>query len=293
MELLGRQRFVLDAVGLAVAVGLFVFSLRVDGAFQELVIGIATSFVFAAMLDLLVVSQGRVLNRARIKFFGHELAREQTTLVYPDFVMHEDVRVTLKTHNQQMLFQRPNSRFQDLTIHRIDIPRTVAANDVQAMLYVADAFESTLSCPNVMVVDSAIIDACNRSFISFGLSSNDCTHLYVHEDPRPLFEIVDDESGSEFIRLRTGKEYASTAKRQYGIILRYSPSPEEHRERRWIIVAGLGPVGTTAAGWYLSRHWRSLAAKIPRSSNFVAVVSTGSYTDRVPHLEEIVLDQPG
>lgn len=275
-----------------IAAGLFVVALRVGGPVQDLIVGVATSFIFASVLDLLVTVQEKIVNRERLRFFGVELVSEQTTLVYPDFVMHDDVRTTLASHNQQMLFQRPNSRFRDLTVHRIDIPRTVAANDMQALLYVAQVFESTTRCPNVIIVDSVIIDDCARSFISFGLSSNDCTHLYINEHSRPLFSIVEDDVGSEFIRLRNGNEYRSDTRRQYGLVVRYAPNPDEYPDRRWLLVAGMGPVGTTAAGWYLSRHWQALSSRVPRRGNFIAVVSTGVYTDRVPHLEEVLVDEP-
>jgi hypothetical protein len=246
--------------------------------------------VFAAVLDLLVAGQAQLLNRDRLRFFGRELVQQETILVFPDFTMHDEVRKTLQSHNQQMLYQRPQSRFATLTIHRIDIPRAVAANDIQALLYVADGFESTTTCPNVMMVDSAVVDDCDRSFISFGLSSNDCTHLYRHEHSHPLFQIVDDNKGSEYIRLRNDHEYRSDDRRQYGIILRYSPAPDEYPERRWFICAGLGPVATTGAAWYLSRHWRSLAKVAGRASNFAAMIWVGTYTDRVPHLVEVLLD---
>jgi hypothetical protein len=291
VQWLRSQRLWLDLVGLLITAILSIVAFNLNGPTQELIIGVATSFIFVSLLDLLVASQDRVVNRARLNFFAGELIREQTTMVYPDFVMHDDVKATLASHNQQMLFQRPSSRFHEFTTHRIDIPRTVAANDIQALLYVASAFESTVRSPNVIVVDSAIIDDCNRSFISFGLSSNDCTHLYINEAPRPLFEIVEDGEGSEFVRLRNGKEYRSDARRQYGLILRHAPDLQENPQRRWLFVAGLGPVGTTAAGWYLSRHWQSLARRVERQQNFIAMVSTGPYTDRVPHLEEILIDE--
>ncbi len=291
MQWLRSQRLWLDVVGVLIAAALFIVGFNVEGPLQELIVGVATSFIFLSILDLLIATQDRVIRRDRLKFFGGELVRDQTTMVYPDFVMHDDVRATLASHNQQMLFQRPDSRFRELTTHRIDIPRTVAANDIQALLYVASAFESTVRCPNVIVVDHAIIEDCNRSFISFGLSSNDCTHLYINEAPKPLFEIVEDGAGSEFVRLRNGNEYRSDARRQYGLVLRYAPDLDEYPQRRWLLVAGLGPVGTTAAGWYLSRHWQNLARRASSQQNFIAIVSTGPYTDRVPHLEEVLVDE--
>jgi hypothetical protein len=290
VRVLHSQRFWLDAAGLALSAGLFVAAFHTKTPVLDLIVGVATSFVFATILDLFIGMQGRITDRARVRFFGAELVRGETLLAYPDFVMHNDVRATLNHHNQQMLFQRPHSRFHEMTVHRIDIPRVVAANDIQALLYVSTAFEARRTCPMVMTVDTRIVDDCARSFVSVGLSSNDCTHLYINEHARPLFTIVEDDVGSEYIRLRNGSEFRSNERTQYGIILRYAPNPEEFPERRWLLVAGLGPVGTSAAGWYLSQHWRQLAHSVPRKRNFIAVLSTGVYTDHAPHVKEIYLD---
>ena len=291
MRIFRRPQFVLDSLGLMIATGLFIGSAYSLSPVRDILVGVGASFVFIALLDLLLAAQRKLLQRERARFFGQELVHDETTLVYPDFVMHDAVRATLAEHNQQMLYQRPESRFPNLTIHRIDIPRAVAANDIEALLHVADIFDSTPTCPNVMMVDRKVVDECDRSFMSFGLSSNDCTHLYIHEHSKPLFTIVDDDKGSEFLRLRNGNDYHSTSDRQYGIILRYAPSPDEYPERRWFLCAGLGPVATPAAAWYLSRHWRSLGKRVPSERNFIAIISGGPYTDRAPHLEELLIDE--
>lgn len=291
MPALRRTPFVLNVIGLAIAAGLFAAAVSAKPPAQNIVIGVGASFVFAALVDLLLVIERRLIQRQRSAFFGRELTRDRTVLVYPDFVMHDDVRDTLKGRNQQLLYQRPDSRFPNRTIHRIDIPRAVAANDIEALLYVADIFESTTDCPNVMLVDRDVVDKCDCSFVSFGLSSNDCTHLYIYEHANPLFKLVEDGQGSEYITLRNGSEYRSTENRQFGIILRYSPSPQEYPERRWFLCAGIGPVATPGAAWYLSRHWRLLRSQIPGRQDFIAVVSVGPYTDRSPHLEEVLVDE--
>ena len=288
MRIFRKPQFVLDFIGLVIAAGLFLASASTASPVSDILVGVGTSFVFVALLDVLLAAQRKLLQRERAGFFGRELVHDKTTLVYPDFVMNDAVRDALKEHNQQMLYKRPRSRFPNLTLHRIDIPRAVAANDIEALLYVADIFESTVSCPNVMMVDRAVVDACDCSFISFGLSSNDCTHLYTHEHAQPLFTIVDDEDGSEFLRLSNGHEYHSTQQRQYGMILRYSPSPAEYPERRWFLCGGLGPVATPGAAWYLSRQWQKLRKSVPGSQDFIAIISVGPYTDRSPHLEEVL-----
>lgn len=246
------RRFLLDSVGLGFAAVLYTISLRLDDSHQEVTAGVASSFVFIALVDVLLAIQARLADRARVRFFGRELVRGPTTFVYPDFVLGADAQAALSSYNQQLLFQRPSSPFTALVTHRIDVPRVVAANDIQALLYVSSEFDSTPSRPNIMVTDTEILEDCSRSFISFGFSSNDCTHLYLHESPEALFAVIEDGSGSEYLRLASGNEYRSTADRQYGVILRYTPDREDFPERRWILVAGVrarweppGPAGTS------------------------------------------------
>ena len=101
------QRFWLDGFGLLLAAAFLALSSAMESPGRALIVGVATSFVFASLLDLLLAAQAQLAHRERVRFFGTELVRRETTLVYPDFVMHDDVRQALNAHNQQMLFQRP------------------------------------------------------------------------------------------------------------------------------------------------------------------------------------------
>ena len=291
MTLLRSSRLWLNAAGLGTALALFAISFFEASPWRDLTVGVATSFLFLAVLNVLAAGELLLLGHGRRHFFGAELTNGPTNLVYPDFVIHNDIRILLAKFNQQMLFQRPESKFGSLTVHRIDIPRTVALNDIQALLYISDALPSTLRSPNVLMVNNAVVEDPDRSFVSFGFSSNDCTHLYLNEAQNPLFEIVEDGEGSEFVRLSDGHEFISTNRRQYGLIVRYCPDIRAHPERRWFLVAGLGPVGTPAAAWYLAHSWQELAQHTHRTTSFVAVISTGAYTSRVPRLEHLLKDQ--
>jgi hypothetical protein len=167
----------------------------------------------------------------------------------------------------------------------------VAANDIQALLYVSSIFEATSDNPNAMEVDHEIIDDCDRSFISFGLSSNDCTHLYLDEATPPLFDIIDDGLGSEFVRLHDGTEFRSTEHRAYGIIVRHAPYLEDAPFRRWFLIAGIGPAGTTCAAWYLSKHWRRLLHLAGPRDNFVAVIAGSPSTDKTAKLAKLLKEE--
>ncbi|MGY2012165.1 hypothetical protein ACW9HJ_35030 [Nocardia gipuzkoensis] len=71
--------------------------------------------------------------------------------------------------------------------------------------------------------------ACARPYISFGLSSNDCTHLYLQSIDKPLFAIQDNPPFSglylEHLELADGQHYSSDDRRNIGIIARIRPDP--------------------------------------------------------------------
>lgn len=108
MRMLKNPKAGLDAVGLVVASGLFAAAAALTSPVRDLLVGVATSFVVIAMFDLLISAQRGVLEAARARFFGRELARGQATFVYPDFEPHEEVTRALSEARTPMRYRRPN-----------------------------------------------------------------------------------------------------------------------------------------------------------------------------------------
>ena len=287
---MGRLRvrdWQLGFISVIICVSLLYAAVITRGTVQPVLADIGSSFAFVGMVRLLQLGREQLLNKRFRTFFGSELCRDQTVFVYPDFEMHDEVRAILGSHNQQLIYQRPRRRSSASREHRIDLELAVARNDIQALLYVSSLFDSTPSCPNIMQVDGDIVEQCDSSFISFGLSSNDCTHLYLDESDDPLFEIVEDGSGSEYLRMSSGREYVSTTDKQFGLILRHTPANQGVPGRRWFIIAGLGASGTTGAAWFLSHNWRELAKRTRPGSDFAVIVSCSPHTDRTAKLIDI------
>ena len=280
-------RFYADLTGLALSAMAFFASTKAPDPLPDVLGGVGSSVVFAVGLDLLIALQGYLFHRRQQLMFGRDLVRGGALFAYPDFIMNEDVATTLAQSNQQMLYRRPRSRYATKITHRIDIPRVVAANDIRALLHVSDIFRANATTTQ-MIVDREILDSAERSFMSFGLSSNDCTHLYLDVDRNPLFSIVPDGAGSEFLRIDCdGSEFRSSDSVQYGLIVRYSPDIDLAPDRRWFLVAGLGPLGTTSAAKFVARRWEQLLKSVGPRDDFVVIVSTGVGSDDYPRLEAI------
>ncbi|MGW4247972.1 hypothetical protein [Nocardia sp. NPDC004722] len=226
-------------------------------------------------------------------FLGSEMVRYGATLVYPTFELARASTQALSEAGipRQHIFGKPDSVFP--AKHRIDVPMALAENDVRGLLYVFSVLQRYTSIDVAIESDRDIVAQCNRPFISFGLSSNDCTHMYLEDSRKPLFTIQDDpESGAylEFLELQDGNRYSSTDDTNVGIIARVRPNPELHPERNWIYCAGLGPRGTTGASWYLANYWNTLHEKAG-TNDFVAVVKVRSYSDQTTHLEHMLVAQ--
>ena len=227
------------------------------------------------------------------RFFGKETVKTGVSLVFPEFCLDEEVSriVEDKGINPQLLYSKPDSPFSEVSVHRIDIPRCAAVNDLRALSYVASMLGSYIGTFPVIEVDHEAVRDCPRTMISFGLSSNDCTHLYLKQVSKPLISLPEDGFGSEYLRVLQPdgrwKDFRSTQEYNYGIILRCTPNGEDHPERKHFMCAGLGPDGTSGAAWYLAYHWRKLASKVD-DDDFVAVVEVPCRLDAKTKLKDIV-----
>jgi hypothetical protein len=284
----GNSKVILDAVGLIVAAALVGVAISVDPPTQNVLLGVATSFIFLAIFDIILAAQRSVLNRTATKFFGPELARGHVTFGYPDFEPHREVKRTLNAAGTRMRYQRPTSQIRALGDFWIDVPHSAASNDIEAILFMADIFGGLAARPDSLMTDRRLVESCDRSFISVGFTSSACTYLYLeHAGPDKLFELVPEPPGSKrrmHVRTSGGREFKSDDRNQYGLILRYAPDRRNHPGRRWFIIGGLGPQATIGAAWYLAEHWRQLARLTRPDQDFVAFVCVPVVAPRSAYL---------
>ncbi len=222
-------------------------------------------------------------------FIGAEIVTRGVTLVYPTFTLAEETFDVLRDAGvpRQHIYGKRNSPF--VSSHRIDVPVAVAENDVRALIYVASMLQRHTAITFDMHDDHRVVTECDRAFISFGLSSNDCTHMYLQRSQDPLFRLVDDPGAElylEYLQTADGASFRSDDTVNYGLIARVKPDPSRHPERYWIFCAGLGPRGTAGAGWFFAASWRELHKRAGRN-DFAAVVSVQSYSDQTAVLEHV------
>jgi transcriptional regulator with XRE-family HTH domain len=228
-------------------------------------------------------------------FVGSEIARVGVTLVYPAFQLADSTLSVLSAAGipRQHYYGKKGTAFR--AQHRIDVPVAVAENDVRALIYVSSVLQRYTSVKLDICSDYEVIERCDRSFVSFGLSSNDCTHMYLEQSASPLFAIKDDNDPEsplylEYLELSDGRCFRSTDEVNIGIILRTHPDPQHRPARRWFYCAGLGPRGTSGAGWYFANNWRLLHSKV-QNDDFVAVLKVRAYSDQTAQLEHLYISR--
>jgi hypothetical protein len=273
---LRRPKVALDAVGILLAAILYGAAAAAPMPARSICEGVATSFVFLAVFDILLAVQAWLLYRAKAGFFGRELVEKGATFVYPDFEPHQDVTDALTAAGLPMRYQRPTSQVRALADFWIDAPYSAASNDIEAILQLSVVFGAIGAQPNHVMTDRKLLEDCDRSFISFGLWSSACTYLYCERTGAgKLIELLPEPAGSHarmYVRARDGREFHSTLHHQWGVIVRHAPDRDLQPQRRWFLIGGLGPEGTIGAAWYLARHWRYLADTVPASQDFAAFV---------------------
>ncbi len=224
-------------------------------------------------------------------FLGAEMADRGVTLVVPSFELATSSVDALEAAGipRQHIFSKRASVFN--AAHRIDVPVALAENDVRGMLYVMAMVQHHAGMDVEIQSDRDVVAACDRPYISFGLSSNDCTHMYLETTRDPLFTIKDNPPAAggylEHLELADGNSYSSDDSRNIGIIARVRPAPQPHPDRYWFFCAGLGPHGTTGASWYLAKHWAALQDQAV-DQEFAAVVSVRTYSDQTATLEHLL-----
>ncbi|MFJ9364113.1 hypothetical protein ACIRRA_06825 [Nocardia sp. NPDC101769] len=227
------------------------------------------------------------------EFLGAEMISSGITLVYPTFELPLRPVQACRTAEVPYRCTFGGKVRACAAEHRSDILVALPQKEVRGLLYVFSVLQRHTAISIEIRSDRDIVADSDRPYISFGLTCNDCTRMYLETVERPLFTLNGSgaEGGSHFeqLELRDGSRYDSSADHNVGVIARVRPSPQLHPGRYWIFCAGLGPRGTTGASWYLANSW-SLLQRHAGDREFVAVVGVGENSDGAVHLEHILIE---
>jgi len=275
------------AVAGGLAAGFFVAAIFTSSPWSDLFIGMATSFVFFVVFDLVLAIRRVLRHRQRRAFFGSESFDGEIWLVLADFELRDDVKGVLTAEQRRSPYQRP--RIPGVPDHPHPITQTamMCLMDFRAVMGLAEELAPWASARPHVKVDSDALKDRARSLVAAGLTDNHCTAMYLEVDPQPLFSISS-VGMDTFVTLIDGLELRNTPAKEFGIIVRFTPDRQSHPGRRWFIVAGLDEAGTAAAGQYLAREWRTLHGLVAPASDFVAVISLPRLAWWEPTLEHVV-----
>jgi hypothetical protein len=241
--------------------------------------GIAAN-IFASLVFVIcvIVAQQWLLYRDRRnfrRFFGDLADPKASRLIYPEFALSPECEDALQAVDSGTRFSKhltasPTRRF-------IDIPHIVSSNDLLALVIFTTGFgrflpESPQPLPDGLAV-RGLEGALPFSFVSFGLTSNEVTDVYLAMDESPLFTI-EDPGGSPSILTSKGK-FGKDDEHQHGLILRYQPDPDNYPNQYWFICAGVAAVGTPAAAWHLVHNWKKYHKKYG-SEDFLITFKTSN-----------------
>ena len=116
-------------------------------------------------------------NRQFRAIFGEGVFFDTIHLVYPNFCLSEEADKRLEGMNRQLVFQKMKPTQMCETTHRVDVETIVAENDIKALTMVASMLGLECRYSPVIISDRNV--NFKKSYISFGFSSNECTHVYL------------------------------------------------------------------------------------------------------------------
>jgi hypothetical protein len=247
---------------------------------RSLLAGLAASFLFVAVVDTITRLRRIIALRHFAHIFGTDALAGDLFLVYPEFVLSEEAKTALSQLHPTSIYDKIHRHF---STYHIDIPKTVSENDIKAAIIMSSVLADTVPESVRVTSDTDAIREPDRSFISFGLRSNDFTWMYFEQETDPLFTIhmptEGDRKNDSIVIRRDGEPIAfqSTDSTQYGIILKVTS--KAHPKRTWILCSGLGAVATPSAAWYLANNWRELERRA-KDEDFLLVLKVPSYSFR-------------
>lgn len=225
-------------------------------------------------------------------FLGAEMITNGVTLVYPTFELPlRPAPVFGAADNAHACaYGKVRAVAAD---HRSEVLAALPEKEVRGLLYVFSVLQRHPDLSTDIRSDRDVVAHNDLPYISFGLTCNDCTRMYLDSVDRPLFTLkgsgAEGDSGSEQLELTDGSRYGSSGDHSIGVIARVRPSPDTHPERYWIFCAGLGPRGTTGASWYLANSWSPLQRRAG-DREFVAVISVDQDSDDTARLEHLLIE---
>jgi hypothetical protein len=280
----------LQLIAVALATLFFILAYQTTNtALQGTFASVSASFVFALVQAQIANFNTRLSNYRFRKLFGADAITNQMRFIYPDFVLSDEAKAKLKDSevNPQLVYQKKDKIFA--IDYRVDISRIIADNDLRAIVYVAGLFGRVCRTTPTLEVDNSFVHTPTFSFLSFGLSSNDCTHMYLNKaGSLAMFTIQPDGKGSEYLVVDSQKYETVKGGDHYGVIVKYRPDPLDEPNRVWMFCAGLGETGTTGSAWFLANKWKTLQARVG-DSDFCAVIKTPHFSDTLATLKAIHL----
>ncbi len=274
-------------IATVLALCFFVAALVSTSPWSDLFIGMATSFVFFIVFDLILAVQRSVRQRRRRSFFGSEMFDDELWMTVADFELRTDIDVLLTPEQRRAPYQRPVIPGLPEHPHPMLQTTMMCLMDIRAVLVVAEELAPWCKASPRITTDTDALHDRARSFLASGLTDNHCTAMYLLDDPHPLFTI-DSRAIDARVTLVDGHAIENSASREYGIILRYAPDRTRQPGRRWFIVAGLDEAGSAAAGHLLAHEWRNLAQFVNGDDDFVAVVELPLHAWWEPTLTHVV-----
>jgi hypothetical protein len=176
----------------------------------------------------------------------------------------------------------------------------IAEGDARALMYVYNLLLKSGKTTNVLEIKSDVeVTGEERAgdLVCIGAGSNSVTrNLLTTRNPSLSFEQMTIRTGGQGIRVfgssvvdrETNKRWMTDQIHDYGLITRLKGPGADT-----LILAGLGPAGTVASGYFLSVHWKRIYddLKMRKSidKNYVVLLQTENADATATNLIKIVV----
>jgi hypothetical protein len=244
--------------------------------FQGVLSSILASIFYVFIIEQSVkLIKKQYLNRNLKKIIGFNISKEnKLKLILPELHTRKDII-------DSNAFE-PNYPFKDISGNNICSSGITSKNDFIAAKFIQDSISNLISESSIIETDSDVYPNTNISYLSFGGTNFYTLDVFKSEDYK-LYDVV--ISGA-IRNKQSGKIFSSNELFDFCVICKYVVKNSNTIK---ILVFGLGETGTTAAGYYFAKNWRSISDRFNKNQFGILLKVKHGIVDSVEEIESIIL----
>lgn len=242
--------------------------------FIGVIASLLASIVYVFIVDKTIIAIRKCfVNKKWKKIIGFNLSnKNKLFLILPELNLRDDV---INSNSNDSGYP-----FKDINDNHICSNGLTSKNDFLSAKYIQDEISNLISEYSTITTDKETFPITNISYLSFG-GTNFYTKNVIESENYKLYDII---SGG-IRNKQSGEIYRNNNMFDYCVICKQISRDSNVIQ---ILVFGLGETGTTAAGYYFAKNWKTISKRFNKNPFGILLRAKHGIVDSVEEIESIM-----